>query len=199
MKHHPSMRVKEKKGYALLVERIYLLGQYLTIRLVPKDGPGRIASWLFRIPLHMYRIGLGRWIENKILLLTTIGRRSGKPRTVPLGYIAGIENGVYYIIAGWRGGTDWYKNLVANSMVLVAVGSTKFKCQAQQLSTEDHVQVLSNYSRQFPFVIRSFVRLTGMEKDDPEAFFRKVSEEGPMILLRDTKDARAVTRENPVA
>ena len=50
-----------------------------------------------------------------VLLLTTIGRKTGHPRTLPLIY---IEEGDDIVVVASRGGLPseplWYKNLVAN-------------------------------------------------------------------------------------
>ncbi len=55
------------------------------------------------------------WRGTTILLLTTIGRRSGEKRTTPL--IHRVDDGRWVIIAS-KGGApddpDWYKNILAD-------------------------------------------------------------------------------------
>jgi deazaflavin-dependent oxidoreductase (nitroreductase family) len=66
------------------------------------------------------------------LLLTTIGRRSGKKLTSPLFYTMAGEA---YIVAGSKGGSDkqpgWYLNLRANPVVDVQVGREQFTTHAR--------------------------------------------------------------------
>jgi len=97
-----SFQVRRKTGYALLVEFCYSIGKYLSIHSVPQKGPDQAAKLFFNLPYFIYKIGLGKLIESKLLLLTTRGRKTGKMRTVPLEYIAGTS-GRYYVIAGCQG------------------------------------------------------------------------------------------------
>ncbi len=72
------------------------------------------------------------WRGVPTLLLTTTGRRTGEPRTLPLIY--GEEGGAYLII-GSKGGSPthprWYQNLVAEPMVRVQVAADKFAARAR--------------------------------------------------------------------
>ena len=79
----------------------------------------RIVS---RIHGYIYRISNGRAGRRlgtvKFLLLTTIGRRSGKKRRVPL---TAISFGEKYILVASKGGSPkhpfWHRNLKANPTV----------------------------------------------------------------------------------
>lgn len=68
------------------------------------------------------------------LLLTTVGRKSGQSRIMPLIY-GKVEDG--YVIVASKGGApkhpDWYVNLEANPQVEVQVASHKFKAQAETI------------------------------------------------------------------
>ncbi len=73
-----------------------------------------------------------------LLLLTTIGRKSGLPRTLPLLF---IEEGDSIIVAGSRGGLPteplWYKNLVAHPECDVQIKRRKLKVNARTASPEE--------------------------------------------------------------
>lgn len=64
------------------------------------------------------------WLHGVLtLLLTTTGRRSGRPRTVPLIY---GEDGEGYVVVASKGGAPdhphWYRNLEADPNVEIQVG-----------------------------------------------------------------------------
>lgn len=65
------------------------------------------------------------------LLLTTVGRKSGKLYTHPLLY---AKDGEHFIIVGSKGGSNahpnWYYNLLAKPEVELQVGPDEFKAQA---------------------------------------------------------------------
>ncbi|MDO8616781.1 MAG: nitroreductase family deazaflavin-dependent oxidoreductase [Dehalococcoidia bacterium] len=71
------------------------------------------ATFLHRLLYRVSGGGIGgRFGKAPMLLLTTTGRRSGKPRTVPLLYLA---DGERIVVVGSNGGDDrdpaWWLNL----------------------------------------------------------------------------------------
>jgi deazaflavin-dependent oxidoreductase (nitroreductase family) len=64
----------------------------------------------------MFRLGFGPFLGSPfggyILVLKTIGRKSGVVRYTPLNYA--IHKGNIYCVSGGRKTSDWYKNLRAN-------------------------------------------------------------------------------------
>lgn len=66
-----------------------------------------------------------------ILLLTTIGARTGRASTVPLGY--GIDDGRVFVVASKAGAPKhpaWFHNLRANPSVVVEIGDSSYHAQA---------------------------------------------------------------------
>ena len=77
----------------------------------------------------LYAIGLGRVIGKLILLLTTIGRKSGMKRVTPLQY---EQIGNDYYLGAARGlRADWVRNIQSNPHVEVRVGAKRFEGQAE--------------------------------------------------------------------
>lgn len=75
---------------------------------------------------------VGGFFSNRLLLLLhTIGARSGKERVTPL---VTLEDGDRLIVVASKGGApthpDWYHNLVANPEVEVEYGTERFKARA---------------------------------------------------------------------
>jgi deazaflavin-dependent oxidoreductase (nitroreductase family) len=73
----------------------------------------------------------GRFAGKPLLLLHTIGARSGQPRVNP---VACLRDGDRYVIVASKGGAptnpDWYYNLVANPLVTVEYGTETFQVRA---------------------------------------------------------------------
>ena len=78
------------------------------------------------------------WGGVPTLLLTTIGRKSGEARLIPLIY--GEDIGTY-IVVGSKGGhalhPSWYENLVAHADVKVQVKADRFSARASTASGEE--------------------------------------------------------------
>ena len=80
----------------------------------------------------------GQFEHTPLLLLTTIGAKSGQCRTTPLGY---MPEGDRLIVIASSGGApthpDWYHNLVAHLQVTVEVGTETFDAIAVVAEDEE--------------------------------------------------------------
>jgi F420H(2)-dependent quinone reductase len=80
----------------------------------------------------------GRLGNMPVLLLTTIGRKSGRPRTQPLTY---TQSGDGYAVIASKGGAPqhplWYLNLRANPLAEVTVGRETRKVRARDAHGEE--------------------------------------------------------------
>jgi len=79
----------------------------------------------------------GRMGPNRILLLTTTGRKSGQKHTIPLGF---IQDGEDFVVTASNGGgpqnPGWYFNLKANPQAQIQVGNRQLNVTAVQADPE---------------------------------------------------------------
>lgn len=110
---------------------------------------GTVPDWIAD-HLQRYQESDGRdgyWFDSTVaggkglvecLLLTTLGRRSGERRTMPLFF---GRDGERFIIIGSKGGAPtqpaWYFNLLANPIVELQVGPEKFTANARLAHGEE--------------------------------------------------------------
>lgn len=97
-----------------------------------------MAKWrnVTRIHSAVYRWSGGRLGARlagiPMLLLTTVGRRSGLPRTLPLAYLA---DGDDFVVVASNGGQEvdpaWWRNLQQNPEAQVQVGQETFRARAR--------------------------------------------------------------------
>ena len=85
----------------------------------------------------LYALGLGPLVGRIILLLTTVGRKTGKKRVTPLQYEE--IDGKYYLGAARGLQADWVRNIQCNPEVEVQVKSLRFKGQAQIVTEPGHI------------------------------------------------------------
>lgn len=92
----------------------------------------RILNRWFMGP--MLRAGLGAWLATPlggwVLLLRVRGRKSGLVRETPLNYL--VAEGSAWVVAGWAGRADWYRNLLAEPRVDVVLPGRTRACIAQE-------------------------------------------------------------------
>ncbi len=79
------------------------------------------------------------WKGVPTLILTTLGRRSGKPRRLALIYEQDDDR---YIVVASKGGAaqhpEWYLNLLDNPEVQVQVLADRFRANARTATAEEH-------------------------------------------------------------
>ncbi len=135
--------------------------------------PGPIR-FLINVPVALYRSTNGRIGSRmgsaRILLLTTTGRKSGKPHTVALGYFDDTPN--LFIVASNNGSERhpaWYLNLTAHPEVEVQVKDQRRRMVATTATPEERERLwarLANEAKQY----------AGYQK--------KMSREIPLVILR---------------
>jgi deazaflavin-dependent oxidoreductase (nitroreductase family) len=93
----------------------------------------------------------GRIVSLPVLLLTTTGRRSGRPRTQPLTY-AKVDNG-YAVIASKGGAPEhplWYLNLRASPLARVTVGRETRDVRARDAEGEERDRLWHALANVYP-------------------------------------------------
>jgi deazaflavin-dependent oxidoreductase (nitroreductase family) len=109
---------------------------------------------------------------SKILLLTTTGRRTGKPTTTPLIY---EQAGDDYVVVASKGGAPahpgWYRNLAKNPEVRVQVQGDVFPAQARTAEGEERKRLWKLATQQWP---------------DYDAYQTRTRREIPVVVLERT-------------
>ncbi|MBA2255428.1 MAG: nitroreductase family deazaflavin-dependent oxidoreductase [Chloroflexi bacterium] len=87
-----------------------------------------------------------------LLLLTTVGARSGRSHTTPLNF--STDGGRLVVIAS-KGGSathpSWYHNLVANPQVKVELGNETFRARAVPAMEPERTRLFAQQAAQMPF------------------------------------------------
>ena len=80
--------------------------------------------------------------DRPLVLLTTLGRRTGMPRTTPMMYVRDGDR--LFVIASNAGAPkdpQWYRNLIADPAVTVELPGQKFKARARPLQGADYDRI----------------------------------------------------------
>ena len=127
------------------------------IKSKPKglDRPSttRVIRLMSAAHIRVYRATRGRLGKNwrigsalrrpvPVCLLTTTGRKSGQPRSVPLLY---LQDGADYVVVASKGGMpehpQWYRNLEANPEVQIEIGGRRVDCRARTAGADERARL----------------------------------------------------------
>ena len=89
---------------------------------------------------------------HPLILLTTIGAKSGVPRTTPLNY--SIDGDRIVVIASKAASPthpDWYHNLVANPVATIEIGTETFPVRATPAAGEERERLFRAQAALMPF------------------------------------------------
>jgi deazaflavin-dependent oxidoreductase (nitroreductase family) len=129
------------------------------LRRMAASGPG---SWLFAHVMHhldrpVHRLTRGRYTLGSLLsglpvvMLTTVGARTGRPRTVP---VLGIpfRDGLAVIASNWgqHGHPAWYYNVRAHPEAQVVVHGVRRSVRAVEADSEQRAEIWQEGLRVYP-------------------------------------------------
>ncbi len=118
----------------------------------------RPAGWLrvaFRVPILLYRLGLGRALDHRLLLIVHRGRRSRLLRETVVEVVRyDPATRACVVMAGWRGTTDWYRNIQAEPALEIRVGGDRYAPTQRFLTTDETVAELRSYTERHPWLAR---------------------------------------------
>ena len=127
-----------------------------------------------RIHITLYRwtggfIG-GHIFGNRMMLLTTTGRKTGQPRTTPVAYLA---DGDALVIVGGAAGVakqpSWWLNLQSHPEAQIQLGRLKLRVSASKALPEEEQRLWARYPAQHALF---------------ESMQKRVSREIPVVMLR---------------
>jgi len=93
----------------------------------------------------------GRFEGRTLLLLHTIGARSGMERVNPVAY---TRDGERYVVIASKGGSpdhpDWYYNILAHRRLTVEVGTETFQVNAKVAKEPERTRLFDKMVESFP-------------------------------------------------
>lgn len=140
--------------------------------------PTGLLRRLLRAPIWLYRLHLGRLLGHRFLLLTHRGRKSGQARQTVVEvvrYDPVTRESV--VFSGWRGDTDWYRNIQAHPACLVETGGERYVPEQRLLDAGEVIAELRDAYARHPFELREGIgRAFGLEIDGSERGFAEAAE-----------------------
>ncbi len=120
---------------------------------------------------------------GRVLVLTTLGRKSGKPRSTPLQYEE-VE-GVYYVTSARGVQADWYRNLVACPQADVQIGSKYFSTHGEPITDPAQIaDFLEQRIQKHPRFMAVMLYLEGLPRKYTRTDLEKFVKRLAIVALR---------------
>jgi deazaflavin-dependent oxidoreductase (nitroreductase family) len=98
--------------------------------------------------------------RGDVMVLETVGRRTGRRRFTPVGYWEDVEGG--FLIGGGAAGMatipDWVKNLRVQPSAAAWIRRSRVTVRAQELTGDERDQAQQQAARTWPSVLRYQVK-----------------------------------------
>jgi deazaflavin-dependent oxidoreductase (nitroreductase family) len=147
--------------------------------------PSKVLRFGLRLPILLYRFNLGWLLDERFLMLTHTGRKSGLSRHTVIEVVKhDKETNTYYVVSGWGEKADWYQNIRRTPQVTVNVRGRKFQTTAEFIPVEKAIHIVNDYAREHPVAFNELSGLFFSERmkegsDAPERIARKM----PMVAF----------------
>lgn len=116
---------------------------------------------IFKSPIFLYRTGLGWLLGKRFMLLTHIGRRTGKSyRTVLAVLFFDPETREIKTISAWSH-SDWFHNIQASPALAVETGGVRYTPVHHALSPEEIATLFEEYRKKHPIFSRIVCQIPG--------------------------------------
>ena len=166
--------------------------------------PGPVLRRLLGAPVLLYRAGLGPLLGERFLMLTHVGRRTGRVyRTVVEVVDRQPAGDAYVVMAGFGRATGWLHNLQAGGGREVLVGRRRFRPVIRMLEPAEAAAALASYEHRnriaTPVIRFVLGRLIGRRYGGSAAERLRVVEQLPLVALSPAPPAEGQEAEAEAA
>ncbi|RPI87959.1 MAG: nitroreductase family deazaflavin-dependent oxidoreductase [Chloroflexi bacterium] len=151
---------------------------------------------IFKLPLVLYRLRLGWLFGHRFLLLTHVGRKSGKVRSTILAVLSyDAQTREIKAVSAWNA-SEWYKNIKTAPALEVETGFTRYAPSQRDLTAEEIAQLFVDYRKNHPIFIRIVCRIPGWKWDSSYAEFLELARTLRGVAFRPQSSGRT-NLDNP--
>lgn len=142
--------------------------------------PTGLRRKLWRLPILLYRCGLGRLLGGRVMLLIHTGRVTGRPRRAVVEVVERDERG-YVAASGFGAHADWYRNLLTEPRATIHVGGRIVPVVALPLGADEGGDLMARYAPRHPAAARRLCKIMGFAVDGTTEDYRQVGRRIPFV------------------
>ena len=102
-------------------------------------------------------------LSDIVMVITTIGRKSGKRYSIPIGY---LRDGNDFIALTSENASNWFRNVLANGEATLEIKKEKFEVRGELITDEaERQRIFKMYQQNERYFKSNF----GLELNSPES------------------------------
>lgn len=146
--------------------------------------PQGLSRLFFRLPIWLYRLGLGGILGGRFLLINHIGRKSGQPRQAVVEVVRhDAVTDVYIVCSGFGENAQWFQNLMHMPDVIIQAGRRSLSVRAERLPAEVGGDEMVDYARRHPKSAAELAKFMGFTVDASDTGYRAIGEQLPFVAF----------------
>lgn len=146
--------------------------------------PRGLSRLFFRLPIWLYRLGLGGILGGRFLLINHVGRKSGQSRQAVVEVVRhDAATGTYIVCSGFGEHAQWFQNVMHTPDVTIQVGRRSLLVHAERLPAAAGGDEMVDYARRHPKSAAELAKFMGFAVDGSEAGYRAVGEQLPFVAF----------------
>lgn len=147
--------------------------------------PGRLARVVMRMPLPLYHRGWGRLLDHTFLVITHLGRKTGKRReTVAMALAYDAQTREVIVCSAWGANSDWIRNIRARTALQIQIGHDSYQPVQRFLTEDESVEVATEFRRRHPWRTRVLASILGWGDLSSESAVREFVRRRPFLSFR---------------
>jgi deazaflavin-dependent oxidoreductase (nitroreductase family) len=154
--------------------------------------PRGLKAIPWRMPIWIYRLGLGGLLGKRFLLLTHVGKKTGLERQTVLEIVqCNPAQGEYYVVSGFGVRSHWYQNIKSNPAVKIQVGYQFFQADAFQLNPQAAGQIILEYAEKHPQALKGLSKMIGYKIEHTREGYLAFGRQIPVIRFSAHESSRS--------
>jgi deazaflavin-dependent oxidoreductase (nitroreductase family) len=138
--------------------------------------PNILLHVFYRIPVYIYKFGLGWLLGKRFIFFQHVGRKSGKQyQTVVEVVEIEPDTGNVIVVAAYGERTQWYQNLKHMQTTTIQLGNRKFQVDIEILSPDAGADIMVRYFQRYPKTPKVLFSILGYDWDGSEQGIRQVA------------------------
>ena len=152
-----------------------------------RQKPTGVFKWFLKAPALLFRAKLGFLFGERFLMITHVGRKSGRTFHTPLEVVVhDTETAEYIVCSGTGVNADWYRNITAQPVGSIQVKNRIWAPHQRFLDPSEAARRFADYERKHPKAASKLLDSMGQSYDGSDPDRVRMMHSIPMVAFSES-------------